>query len=80
MTHSRHTVVMEEKRKEWIPPFLAEKLSTKKDITYGETIAWLQTKISFRLLRLAILCVWGSLKLVPVQELATMSINLNCEK
>ena len=58
---------------------LAEKLSTKKDISYGETVAWLRTKISFCLLRSAILCVRGS-RCAKKVIVDTDNIELTCSE
>ena len=39
---------------------LASKIAMKKDLDYGKVTNWLRTKISFVLLRSAILCIRGS--------------------
>ena len=39
---------------------LALKLSEKKQLEYSIVIHWLRAKLSFNLLRSAVLCVWGS--------------------
>ena len=39
---------------------LAELLSIKKDETYAATITWIRTKVSFAILRGALLCLRGS--------------------
>ena len=59
---------------------LAEKLAIKKDISYGETVAWLRTKISFCLLRSAILCVRGSRSVRKVITVDTDNIELTCSE
>ena len=58
---------------------LAEKLSKKKDISYGETVAWLRTKMSFCLLRSAILCVRGS-RCAKKVVIDTDNIELTCSE
>ena len=41
--------------------FLAEhKVSEKKYMSYGNVIGWLRAKLSFNLLRSAVLCIRGS--------------------
>ena len=57
-----------------------EKLAIKKDISYGETVAWLRTKISFCLLRSAILCVRGSRSVRKVITVDTDNIELTCSE
>ena len=59
---------------------LAEKLSSKKEISYGETAAWLRTKVSFCLLRSAILCVRGSRSVKKVSAVDTDNIELACSE
>ena len=59
---------------------LAEKLSSKKEISYGETVAWLRTKVSFCLLRSAILCVRGSRSVRKVLAVDTDNIELACSE
>ena len=39
---------------------LAELLSTKKGENYGTTMSWIRAKVSFALLRSALLCLRGS--------------------
>ena len=39
---------------------LAELLSIKKDETYSTTVSWIRAKVSFALLRGALLCLSGS--------------------
>ena len=45
---------------EMIITTLAKKLSDKKDIEFGIVLNWLRTKLSYCLLRSAILCLRGS--------------------
>ena len=39
---------------------LANKISLKEDEKYSDTITWIRTRISFEILRSAIMCVRGS--------------------
>ena len=59
---------------------LADKLSLKKDISYGETVAWLRTKLSFCLLRSAILCVRGSRSVKKTTAVNIDSTKLTCSE
>ena len=59
---------------------LADKLSLKKDISYGETVSWLRTKLSFCLLRSAIMCVRGSRSIKKTTAVDTDSIELTCSE
>ena len=45
---------------------LAHKVSEKKYMSYGTVIGWLRAKLSFNLLRSAMLCIRGSR--APMQE------------
>ena len=48
------------KETEKVITMLASKIAIKKDLDYGKVTNWLRTKISFVLLRSAILCIRGS--------------------
>ena len=62
------------------PDRFLSNLSLKKDISYGETVSWLRTKLSFCLLRSAILCVRGSRSVKKTTAVDIDSIELTCSE
>ena len=56
---------------------LAEKLSTKKDIIVCKIINWIRTKISFAIVRSAILCLRGSRNLHHKISIADSEIEIS---
>ena len=59
---------------------LAEKLAEKQNTSYSETVTWLRTKVSFSLLRSAILCIRGSRTVRKVEKTEINDIELTCSE
>ena len=59
---------------------LAEKLGEKQNTSYSETVTWLRAKISFSLLRSAILCIRGSRTVRQFDKSEISDIELTCSE
>ena len=55
---------------------LALKIAEKRDIDYNIVIQWLRTKISYNLLKSAILCIRGSRSIYRQKKIETNDIEI----